>query len=495
MKKIHSLARTSPEEQGVSSDAVLAFLQAAEREKLGLHGFMLLRHGAVIAEGWWEPYASHRPHMLFSLTKSFTSTAVGFGVDEGLLSVDDSVVSFFPEAVPDKVDGRLAAMRVKDLLTMSVGHAKPIMGSEWRQTSGDWAGYFLEKPMDHEPGTKFMYNSGATYMLSAIMQRVTGQRLLDYLRPRLFAPLGIEAAAWDTCPSGVNTGGWGLSLTTEDLARFGLLYLQRGVWNGKRILSEQWIDEATSRQIDSGDKGQSDSQMGYGYQFWRGRHGTYRADGAFGQFCIVMPEQKAVIAIYGGLQKMQAVLDLLWTHLLPDMRRDTLPKDDVGHRRLADKLKSLQLANKNGTAKSAESAASIASINGLRYQMEENADHVSEIAFNFDDNGCTFTLTDHRGEHAVRCGIGAWVEGSTSMTGNELHHQYQPARMKVAACGVWEDESTFAMMWCFAETPFIDRVICLFSGSAVSLKRSVNVNSTAMERPEIYGTAVIGEER
>ncbi|MBW7461807.1 serine hydrolase, partial [Paenibacillus sepulcri] len=152
----------------------------------------------------------------------------------------------------------------------------------------------LAAPVEHEPGTHFVYNSGATYMLSAILQKVTGQTLLEYLQPRLIEPLGIKGAAWDVCPRGINVGGWGLNVTTEDIARFGQLYLQKGMWNGQRLLTEEWIAEATSSQISNGDGGVNDWAQGYGYQFWRCRHGVYRGDGAFGQFCIVMPEQDAV---------------------------------------------------------------------------------------------------------------------------------------------------------------------------------------------------------
>jgi CubicO group peptidase (beta-lactamase class C family) len=210
---------------------------------------MLLRHGQALAEGWWSPYEAERPHMLFSLSKSFTSTAIGLAVAEGRLSVDDLVLTFFPEDAPDKPSEHLAAMRVHDLLSMSTGHAEDTTGYMRQQPDGNWAKAFLARPVEHASGTHFVYNSGATYMLSAIVQRLTGTTLLEYLRPRLLTPLGIEQATWETCPRGINTGGWGMSIRTADIARFGQLYLQKGIWQGTRILSEAWVETATTRQI------------------------------------------------------------------------------------------------------------------------------------------------------------------------------------------------------------------------------------------------------
>ena len=241
------LPRSTPEAQGVSSAGILAFLDAVQHSKHELHSFMLVRHGRVVAEGWWSPYGPEFNHTLYSLSKSFTSTAVGFAVAEGKLRVDDRVVSFFPNDLPEHVSDNLAALRVKDLLTMSVGNAKePTLAMVEQE---NWVKAFLAWPIANPPGTQFLYNSAATYMLSAIVQQVTGQKILDYLQPRLFEPLGIQGATWETCPRGINVGGWGLSIQTEGLAKFGQLYLQKGVWQGRQLLPAQWVEEATTFKI------------------------------------------------------------------------------------------------------------------------------------------------------------------------------------------------------------------------------------------------------
>ncbi|MBI2302704.1 MAG: serine hydrolase, partial [Armatimonadetes bacterium] len=304
-----SLPRATPESQGIPSAAVLAFLDHADAHLDALHSFMLLRHGRVVAEGWWEPYQPADPHMLFSLSKSFTSTAAGFAIAEGLLTADDPVVLFFPEDLPNPVSPNLAAMRVRHLLSMSTGHAEDTLGPVVRSTDGNWVRSFLACPVEHKPGTHFLYNSGATYLVSAIVQSLTGQTVLDWLTPRLLDPLGITGAFWESCPRGINTGGWGLNLKTEDIARFGQLYLHDGLWEGRRILPAGWVAEATRKHVPNGDDPESDWCQGYGYQFWRSKCQAYRGDGAFGQFCVVLPEADAVVATTSGIGDMQPVLN------------------------------------------------------------------------------------------------------------------------------------------------------------------------------------------
>ena len=318
------LPRSSPEAQGVSSSAVLAFVEAADQNIDSMNSFMLVRHGHVVAEGWWAPYEAESPHSLYSLSKSFTSTAVGLAIAEGKLSLDDEVLKFFPDDAPAEPSNNLKAMRVSDLLRMSTGQQ-----TEPRRTPDQpWTKTFLAQPVPFKPGTHFLYNTSATYMLSAIVQKATGQTVLDYLKPRLFEPLGIEHPTWETSPQGISAGGYGLSIRTEDIAKFGQLYLQKGKWHGKQLVPAAWVEAATARQTSNGSNPKSDWDQGYGYQFWRCRHGAYRGDGAFGQFCIVLPEQDAVIAITSGVKDMQAVLNLVWDKLLPALKPSTLDTDD-----------------------------------------------------------------------------------------------------------------------------------------------------------------------
>jgi CubicO group peptidase (beta-lactamase class C family) len=334
----HPLPRSTPAAEGVSSAGLQAFISAADKEVDTMHSFMLLRHGKVVAEAWWQPESPDKPHVLFSLSKSFTSTAIGLAVAEGKLSIDDPVLKLLPGNTPANASDHLKAMRVRDLLTMSTGHAsEPKLSSDV-----PWTDSFFAHPVPHAPGTHFLYNSSATYLCSAIISHLTGQSLLDYLKPRLFTPLGIENPEWSTSPQNISAGGWGLFLRTEDIAKFGQLYLQKGNWLGKQLIPASWVDQATSKQVPNGDKPDSDWAQGYGFQFWRCRHDAYRGDGAFGQFCIVLPQQDAVVVLTADTKDMQHELNLVWTHLLPAFKDAPLPPspdDDAALRKLCASLK------------------------------------------------------------------------------------------------------------------------------------------------------------
>jgi len=478
------LPRSTPEAQGIPSSAILAFVEAAEKDARGLHSFMLLRHGNVVAEGWWYPYAPEYPHMLFSLSKSFTSTAVGLAVAEGRLSVDDPVLSFFPEDAPAKVSENLAALRVRHLLSMSTGHDQDTTEKLHQAPDGNWVKAFLKQPVTHEPGTHFLYNSGATYILSAIVQRLTGMTVLDYLGPRLLEPLNIEGATWETCPRGINTGGWGLSIRTEGIARFGQLYLQRGLWHGRRLLPEAWVQTATSRQISNGTSLESDWEQGYGYQFWLCRHGAYRGDGAFGQFCVILPDQDAVVAITGGMADMQPVLNLIWTHLLPALGPASLPEDSAAHAELDRKLASLALLPAQGQA----SSPLAEKVSGKRYTFAAKRSPLKAIAFDFAGDEAICALRDGWGEHEVRCGCGAWSMGTTALNLLGPRPDVNPGVSRaVAASGAWLDPQTYALKLWFYETPFCFTLTCKFVNNRLKLNLNMNVSFGPTEWPQLVG--------
>lgn len=302
-----------------------------------MHSFMLVRHGHVVAEGWWRPESADKPHVLHSLSKSFTSTAVGLVVADGKLSVDDPVLKFFPDDAPAEPSKNLQAMRVRDLLTMSTGHqTEPKFSPDT-----PWVKTFLAQPVEHKPGTHFLYDTPGSHMLSAIVTKVTGQTVLDYLRPRLFEPLGIDNPEWGASPQGNTLGGWGLKIRTEDIAKFGQLYLQKGKWNGKQLVPASWVEQATAKQVSNGSDPTKDWDQGYGFQFWRCRHDAYRGDGANGQFCLVLPERDAVVAITANTGDMQAELNVVWDKLLPAIHSAPLPENAEEQAKLKQTLANL----------------------------------------------------------------------------------------------------------------------------------------------------------
>ncbi len=340
------LPRSTPEAEGVRSDAIRGFVEAANERINTLHSFMLIRHGKVIAEAWWKPESAETPHVLWSLSKSFASTAVGFAVTEGKLSLDDEVVKFFPESVPAGASEHLRSMRVRHLLSMSGGHdTEPKFDIQ----KGPSVRGFFEHPVVHAPGTWFRYNTPSTYMCSAIVTKVTGQTVVDYLKPRLFDPLGIDSPRWDASEEGYSKGGYGLFLRTEEIAKFGELFLRAGKWGDVQLIPESWVRAATSKQVDN-DRAPSaktpEWSQGYGFQFWRCRHNAYRGDGRDGQICLVMPDQDAVLAITAQTGQMQAELDLVWEKLLPAFENKAIAVDEPAQARLRSALTRLEVPPK-----------------------------------------------------------------------------------------------------------------------------------------------------
>jgi CubicO group peptidase (beta-lactamase class C family) len=466
------LPRSSPEAQGVSSAAVLAFVEAVDQKLDALHSFMLLRRGHVVAEGWWAPYHAEAPHALYSLSKSFTSTAVGLAIAEGKFSLDDPVLKFFPEDAPAEPSANLKAMRVSDLLRMSTGQQT----EPPRTPARPWTQNFLAHPVPFKPGTHFLYNTSATYMLSAIVQKTTDQTLLDYFRPRLFEPLGIERPTWEASPQGISAGGYGLSIRTEDIARFGQLYLQKGKWQGRQLVPAAWVEAATARQTSNGSNPQSDWDQGYGYQFWRCRHGAYRGDGAFGQFCIVLPEQDAVIAITSGLRDMQAVLNLVWDKLLPAMRASPLPADEASSKKLERTLKGLSL-------RPPDKAGTPAPVLGKKFVFPTNMRKLEAITLESEgkDGDVTLIARFDGVARRITCCHGAWQNGRAAW--GALREQ--PA----AASGAWTADDTFTAKLCFYQTPFTVTVRLHFSGAEVRCQSESNVGFGPTKEPPLVGKA------
>jgi len=478
MAKVGRLPRATPESQGVSSSRILTFIDALEKRKIGMHSLMMLRHGNVIAEGWWYPYKAEHPHVMFSLSKSFTSTAAGIAIAEGLIGLHDPVVSFFPDDLPAEVSPNLAGMRVRQLLSMSTGHQDDTLPAFRRSTEGHWVRAFLGEAPPHKPGTHFLYNNGASYMVSAIIQKVTGQTVLDYLWPRLLEPLGIEGATWSKCPRGINCGGWGLNITTEDIAAFGQLYLQRGSWHGRQLIPAEWVTEATSRQVSNGFNPDADWDQGYGYQFWRCRHSAYRGDGAFGQFCVVLPDQDSVIAITGGQGDMSAVLNAVWEFLLPAYENDPLPEASSARTALTHRLSTLVLeqVQPRTTGPSTPISASYV-VDRIVGEGMPPAPEISAI--HVEASGSQFMLTiDHAsGRQTIVTDGHDWQPPERNVLYEPVPWTTefdQPPFMPIATSGGWIGSDTYELRVCRYHTPFVRTFKLGFDGDKLILDTSVN---------------------
>lgn len=487
------LPRATPSQQGVPAGAVLRFLDSVDSGGLELHSLMILRRGHVLAEGWWHPYRRDLTHELYSLSKSVAATAVGLARAEGLLCVDDLVLDHLGDLAPARPDPMLARMRVRHLLTMTTGHTTATGGRVFG--TDHWAQAFLALPVEAEPGTVFLYNTPATYLLSYIVQRLTGRRLLDYLRPRLLEPLGIDGATWETSPEGADAGGFGLSLTTEDIACFGQLYLQDGVWDGVRVLPEGWVAEATARHTDSHIV-DVDWAQGYGYQFWRCRPpGVYRADGSFGQFCVVMPHAQAVVVTTAGTPDLQGVLDRMWEHLLPALHGadDAGTPDAAADAELAARLAALRITPPTGAGVPG------GRLGGARIELTQAPGRVRAVVVGPEGLGAagrttavTLELADG-GTRTLLVGAGEWAETSLPPRVREgaLVGRPQEVLVPVAAAAAWTapDACTVQVRW--LGTPYCLTVDATVVDGVVRGAARTNVSFESTDLGAVTGRVVV----
>jgi CubicO group peptidase (beta-lactamase class C family) len=384
--------RISLNDAGVCAQAVLDALDAWERKGVEMHSFMLLRHGKVCAEGWWQPYAPSYEHIIYSYSKSFTSIAIGFAEQEGLLSLQEKLVDIFSDVCPKNPSENLRKATIEHLLTMSCGH-EAVVPDRYYET-GEWIEKFLAHPVVFEPGTHFFYNTTGSNLLCAILQKRAGLNLTEYLRPRLFTPLGMsDDIACFTLPDGVEGGGFGYSLRTEDMAKFIQFIANKGVWDGKQLLNSSWIERAVSKQIETASAdgatgatgAASDWDVGYGYQFWRCKPaGLFRADGAYGQYGIVFPQKDAVLVITSTGLDTNDTLDTVWETILPGLQDGAVTEDKTAAHKLAYRLKHLSLSRLPGFH-NAEAEAACA---GKTYQPEAHSPAFTTL---IGGAGCVFT--------------------------------------------------------------------------------------------------------
>jgi hypothetical protein len=346
-----------------------------------------------------------------------------------------------------------------------------------------WTQRFLAQPVPFKPGTRFLYNSPATYMLSAIVQQVTGETLLDYLQPRLFHPLGIEHPVWLPSPQGITVGALGLLIRTEDIARFGQLYLRHGMWHGRQLIPAAWVAQATAMQTSNGSSPQSDWDQGYGYQFWRSRHNSYRGDGAFGQYCLVLPEVDAVVVITSGVRDMQAVMNLVWEMLLPAMGAKALPENPPARRRLVARLSGLTLRPPPGNP----TGPLAARVSGRWYEFPESSRGIRAMALDFDSRMPALLVRTAAGETRTPFGIGSWVKSRGGFTSGLDRMLSVPANPMIAASGAWTAADIFTLALALYETPYSATLAFRFDGDRLLMDAEYNVSFGPTRQPQLIG--------
>lgn len=483
-----SFPRVRPYEVGIDAKALCRALEKIDVPENGTHAFMVLRHGKVAAEAYWAPYAAEKKHCLFSVSKSFTCMAVGFAVQEGLLSVDDKVISFFPEHFVAPPCENMQKITVKHCLTMTPGfsgdpHNFPYLrrddvindfpysyhGFTYREERLDWIDNFLHTYVPYEPGSEFIYCTQGTYLLAAIVQKVTGQTVFDYLKPRLFEPLGIENATWQTGPQGVTVAGWGLDICLEDLAKFAQFLLQKGKWKGQQLLDAAWIEDATSCQIHINNPDASWNEE-FGYQIWLCEHpGAYRGDGAFGQKYVVIPDKDAVVVFFSGSRNTDAVMDAIWEEIVPAMGEEAAadPEAEVA---LEKKIAGLRIQPPAG----AESSPAAAKVSGRRYELSPNYTGFTSLRMDFENSRVTLGF----GEEEFTLGIGydGWVQGKTCVKTEDTDTDVTIVYESVSCAGAWVGEDTYRLVLCFDETSYINTMDITFREHGVEIHHTRNVS-------------------
>lgn len=494
------LPRSTPEEQGVPSETIGKFFQQVKEKGYDVHGLMMLRHGKVIAEHWWAPYAPQYQHAMFSATKTFTSMAIGFAVQEGLLNIDDKVMSFFPELLLDTIPPQLAKLTVKHLLTMSVGHAPAsYAGSGISQVRS-----FLAAKFAYEPGTSFAYNITASHMLSHILTKVSHVTIHEYLKPRLLDPLGIKDVIWEMDNDGINMGNGGSHMYTSDMAKMGLFLLNKGKWNGKQLLNAAWIEAATTPHIfqhpertpEENEKVADDGSQGYGYQIWMGRRHSYRAIGGQNQLIMVIPDYDFVLVCHSRIGDEAGFNSLIYD-MLPSMSKAKLKPNS------AYNLKA-EIAKYEMKRPFPGSSTQKVVTSTRRYKMEENPAGIRSLLLRFDAAGnCYLTFVTSSAIHNIPFGLDSWLYGMTDRTLSIARTVYPNAMgvtpVHTAGICTWTSNNQLSAYYLSMFNPGSDETMRFtFDGDQLKMElvapTGTRLGPPTMEKQEPKNIVIIGSK-
>lgn len=450
----------TPESLGIPSGSLAEFVAGLNALDQA-HAFILLRHGKIAAQGAWHPYSLDLPHELFSLSKSFISCAVGIAREEKRLSLQDRVVDFFPEHLTPSVSPAMRNVTLRDLLRMASGHDRCSFSFvDFRH--GNWLREILESPLLYRPGEHFTYNSGATFLLGAAIRKITGMNPVDYLQTRLFDPMGISAPEWNCNPQGINIGGWGLWLPVTDIAKFAQLLLQRGCWEGRQLVPADYLEEATSFQIDTSANDAPDWKIGYGYQFWRCRQGGFRADGACGQYAVVYPERQLAFAFVSGMRNMQDVLTLLQEKVLPFLCDGPLEEDPSALAELDRRTASLTAALPAAMQTPSENFPPPETVAG-EYEVAANPWKIRKLDLRFSGEECVLEIDSV----PVRAGFRQIVCSEAALSAETPH--------RIAGRAAWiGPEELMIYAWCL-QTPSRFTWHLRFCGNDLTVHRTTPV--------------------
>lgn len=474
------LIYANPEQEGIGAELIIDYLNEAEKAGAELHGILIIKNGKVVFEAYNEPYHKEIPHITHSFTKCLTNTAVGVAYSNGLIGLKDKVLYYLPEYQKGAND-YLRELTIEDLLLMRSGQERSVGGDDWRMLESSWLDNYFQVPFVKQPGTEFKYSSGNSYILSAIVQRITGQNCYEYIQENVAGRIGMDDFTWMKSPEGICSGGNGVNLKTEDMARIGMLYLNFGKWDGQEILSEEWV----LRSLGMSQTGKRDDN-GYNYH-WKQNDKIWVAGGMFGQACILVPVLNMVVAITAADDKDVFVRLLQEKIILPLLSSKKQKKGYMNV--LENKKKRMTLLDRVTSVKDHIYIAPAC----YHFKALENTDKIMDICLKFMGDYVVFGVKDHRGYHEVEMGMERWVSGRTSMTGGYLHHQYEYDNTEIVACAFWEKKDVLRMEWRYPQMAFYDHISIRWKGKEIEVKRWTNMNSHDTERPVIYAVK-IGEK-
>ncbi|SFS82521.1 serine hydrolase [Paenibacillus sp. 453mf] len=454
-----------PDIHECTANEISLLIAKIDELKLEVNSLVLMKDGRLEAEFYREPYRKECSQLLYSLSKSFTSIATGIAWDQGFIRLNDPVISFFPDKLPSDISPNLAKMTIHHLLSMNTGHHDNIYAEIAREQ--DWVRAFLSLEVKSEPGTYHLYNTHATYMLSAILERVTGHNLVDFLMPTLFDPLNIPRPIWETCPMGITAGGMGLSLTTDSVAKFGQMLLDKGMYAGKRIVSERYIELATTKHSDTTDrKDRIDWQQGYGYQFHMCRQGCYRGDGSFGQLCFVAPSAGIVVAAHSSfksMQPLQTLLDFIYSYVLS-------PPLKLSSDKLILMEKKLHLSSR--LPELMKIPIGIQDIGGRCYRLENHPEGLRMLHFHA--AGDRLDLQMNYGDERDQV---LTFDLSKPVSQQGLFYKDLSLHVQeVVACASWVSSHTLQLTLFYIETPYMVTYRLEFKEREIELSYHMNVS-------------------
>ena len=489
-----TLEHVAPEEVGVDSKVITAFLNEINEKGLGLQSLTVVCHDKVCAQGFFKPYNADTPHVLYSMSKSVTSTAIGFAVSEGLISLNDRVAEFFPEYPMSKRPfNRMLTIRM--LLTM---HSDKLITVLDEKGQKDWIANFMGATFILPPNTKFNYISENTFMLSAIISRVTGMSVVDYLYPRIFEPLGIEKPFWEMDGAGNNAGGWGLYMKSEDLAKFFLPYIHNGKWiDGTQIVPEIWVKEATRKQVNSVRDGYIDNMEGYGYQFWRNPIAdSSRADGLFGQRCFLFPDYDALVVLNCGEAEDYKVMKVFWKYFPQCFGYEALPENKLAYDEMLETIEGCHVEELPATERNIETEqkisgrlikcktsefVSVVTIS-ITQMLYNKPGEINEMKFTFEDDRLLFYWKEKEYENTIEVGLNGEYGVSEITLGDLNYHTYSKA--------AWQEDGTLKLWIRPIETAHVRKFTFEFRDNDVV--KVINEMSPKFEDLAIYNMTFLG---